>query len=554
MLQHLTIKNFALIDEYEICFEPFMSVVTGETGTGKSILIDALSLSLGARADSKMIRHGANRCDVTAEFLIDHLAAVNEWLAEQDLAQNQDCILRRAITLDGKSRAFINGQPVTLQQLSQLGELLVNIHGQHEHHFLLKKEHQLLLLDEFGRHQPLLEKIKKLFLEWQRLAKEKQQLQQLQQNDQQYDFIHFQLQELTDLALAPEEFQRLEAEHKTLCQAENILLRSQNSLNNLSENDLNIIAQLQLVQQQLGPIQSISESILNAHNNLSQAQLLIDEAVLDLRHYLSSFDLSPERLITISNRLDQIHRIAKKHRVKPEELCGKEIELKKLLDDLSHADEQLKHLAQQQKEVLERYHVFAEQLTKKRLAAGKTLSRAITQQMQKLAMTGGAFEIQFQPHHDVIHAKGQERCEFWVSPNPGQVAQPLGKIASGGELSRISLAIQVIFASGRVVPTLIFDEVDVGIGGATAMVVGQLLQQLGQHVQVLCVTHLPQVAVFAKQHYQVEKNIVDNQTYTSLKRLTHQDRQEEIARMLGGMTISPQSLAHAKELMDQAEP
>jgi DNA repair protein RecN (Recombination protein N) len=553
MLQHLTIKNFALIEHYEISFESGMTVLTGETGAGKSILIDALSLALGSRADSKMIRAGQERCDITAEFNIDQLNHVQSWLKGHDLAEDQTCLLRRTINSDGKSRAFINGQPVTLQQLNELGESLIDIHGQHEHHFLLKRDHQLLLLDEFAQNNVLLQEIRSLYDQWQTLEKQKSHFDQLQQNNSQKEFLNFQYQELKELALQAHEVETLEAEFKTLNQAEDILQRCHESLTLLAEGDVSITSILGQAQQLLGSLESIDPHLSNANKNLAQADVLIHEAVLDLRHYLSHFNASPDRLEEISSRLDHIHRIARKHRVKPEALMGVLQTLEIKLKELAHADEHLAQLEKAQQALLDQYQALAKQLSKQRLQAAKRLAAAVTKEMQRLAMTGGEFEIRFQPRDESIHSNGAERCEFWVRPNPGQSAQPLAKTASGGELSRISLALQVILAAHTVVPTLIFDEVDVGIGGATASIVGQLLKQLGEHVQVLCVTHLPQVAAFGDHHYQVQKMVVDQQTIASLKKLNAKSRQEEIARMLGGVSITPQSLAHAKEMLAQAK-
>lgn len=553
MLQHLTIRNFALIEHDEIDFDKGITVLTGETGAGKSILIDALSLVLGSRADSRLIRHGADRCDISAEFNIEHLSHVTHWLEEHELRHHQDCLLRRIISNDGKSRAFINGQPVTLLQLNDLGQYLVDIHGQHEHHFLLKRDHQLLLLDEFGQYPELLENLKTLYSQWQALEKQHEHFHQLHQNQTQKDFVQFQLQELQALNLQTNEITTLETEFKTLNQAEDILQRCQNAINLLTENEINIGGLLQQSQQQLIPIESIHEHIANASKNIVQADMLVHESAHDLRQYLAHFDTSPERLAEISNRLDHIHQIARKHRIKPEGLLALLDQLQKQYKDLVHASEALVEIENQQQAIVQQYQKAAQELSEKRANAAKRLSKAVTAEMQKLSMIAGKFEIQFQPFLEGIHPKGQERCEFWVKPNPGHPAQPLAKIASGGELSRISLAIQVILASHAVVPTLIFDEVDVGIGGATASIVGQLLKTLSQHTQVLCVTHLPQVAAFGDQHYKVKKSIAHQQTIMCLDKLVKKSRQEEIARMLSGIAITPQSLAHAKELLSQAQ-
>ena len=552
MLQHLSIQNFALIERHDISFDAGMSVLTGETGAGKSILIDAINLVLGGRADSKAIRHGAERCDITAEFDIDPLPNVRAWLIENALDQEGQCILRRTINADGKSRAFINGQSVTAQQLSALGEQLINIHGQHEHQLLLKRDQQRFLLDEFGQHDTLLQSISEIFEQWQTIENKKLSLTNQGQQKTQQEFLQFQYDELLALNPQPNEFVALEKEYKTLSQSENILQRVSSALTILDSEEQSISEIFEKAHQQLSPISEMHENLTNALSNLAQAKILTQEAIRDVQHFSDHLNLNPERLAEITQRMDELHRVARKHRIQPEALVEFQENLKIQIDQLAHLDVAFAEMEKTQAALKKNYVELALKLSKKRQQAAKKLSTQVSEQMQALAMSGGEFIVKLLPLDDGMHAGGLERCEFWVQPNPGQAAQPLAKIASGGELSRISLAIQVILASHTSVPTLIFDEVDVGIGGATATVVGKLLKQLGEYAQVLCVTHLPQVAAFGHHHYQVQKNVVKQQTSTALTKVMKDTRESEIARMLGGTHITAESLAHARALLDQA--
>ncbi len=551
MLQHLTIQNFALIQHYEIHFEKGLSVLTGETGAGKSILLDALGLVLGNRADSKMIRTGEKRCNITAEFDLNHLPSVQTWLNAHALDQDQQCILRRIITQDGKSRAFVNGHTVTLQQLSDLGEQLIDIHGQHEHHYLIKRDHQRALLDEYGRHQPLLDELQKIYEQWQLLAQQKQTLLATDQHQSLKDFLQFQYEEIETLQLQENEVETLEAEYKTLSQAEKFLTHVGETLKILEPGGTSLCHFLGQAKHTLESISPSHQDLTNAFENLSQAQLLLTEAQRDLEHFSYHFQQNPERLTVINERLDLLHRIARKHRITPAALYELRSELQKKLAQLANTDVLLIKIETQQKNLLNQYSDIANKLTKKREQVAKKFSEKVTEKMRLLAMKEGKFFIKLIPLEG-MHAYGNEACEYWVQPNPGQAPQALAKIASGGELSRISLAIQVILASHSIIPTLIFDEVDVGIGGATASVVGQLLKSVAQFVQVLCVTHLPQVAAFGDHHYQVQKQIIDQQTHTALTKLEGGTRQEEIARMLGGIRVTPETLATAKVLLKDA--
>lgn len=553
MLTELHITNFVLIEQHSLHFDAGLTVLTGETGAGKSIILDALSLVLGERADLGVIRHGAQRCEISARFAIAPSCAAHAWLVEQQLDADDDCLLRRVLSLDGKSRATINGIAVTLQQLRQLAELLVNIHGQHEHQALVKRHCQRQLLDRYGRHPALLKTVQLCYQQWFGCQQLLAQQRNLNEQHARCEFLQFQLDEWQRLGLVETDIDALEQEHTYLAKSGDRLNQVQQAYARLNGEAEHNIPQAMHSAQQLLHALSDTPALANALAALDSAAIQVSEACSDLQHYLDHTELNPERFNELDALLQQVHHLARKHRVKPSELASHYQGLHDELQQLQAAEQQ-SHLAEQRlAEYLAAYQSAAAQLTLKRQAAAIDLSRAIQARMQTLAMHGGQFHIHFddsdpstpQPH-------GAETCEFQVSANPGQPLQALSKVASGGELSRISLAIQVILADAMISPSLIFDEVDVGIGGATAAIVGQLLRSLSQHAQVLCVTHLAQVAACGHQHYQIAKMSESQKTTTSIQALTHEARQLEIARMLGGLQVTEQSLAHAKELLDAA--
>lgn len=552
MLTHIHITNFTIIEKLDLALTAGMTVLTGETGAGKSIIIDALGLILGGRADSSLVRHGTERCDIAATFTLSKESIAYAWLCKNELDDEDECIVRRTINQEGKSRAYINGQPVTLQQLKELGSRLISIHGQHEHQSLQKKDRRRQLLDAFAGLQPQLAQVKQLFQQWhtQQLQLENL-LNQAKQRELQQEYLHFQVQELNELNLQPNELADLQQEHQFLANIDKILQVGQQALNALTEAEEGNA--LQLLQQAQTAMANLSDTDTRLHaaaELLNTAVIQAEEAASELRDYLNHAEADPDRLTQIEDRLSAIYEVARKHKVYPEQLAEHFAKLKVELQQLVQLDDTVVELEQEIKKLAADYLAAAQQLTAKRQHAAAELSALITEQMQQLAMSGGRFAIELQPR-DGYHAAGLETVEFLVSANPGYPLQPLSKVASGGELSRISLAVQVITAQYNPIPTLIFDEVDVGIGGGTAQAVGRLLRTIGGTRQVLCVTHLPQVASQGHRHLQVEKQVTQQSTVTRIQSLSIEERVVEIARMLGGVQITEQTLAHAKEMLAQ---
>jgi DNA repair protein RecN (Recombination protein N) len=536
MLNHLHIENFVIIDHANIDFHPGMTVITGETGAGKSIILDALELVLGARNDKT---HG----EITASFDIENNPAAQAFLAENHL-DTTDCILRRVITKENKSKAFINQHPVPLQTLRECSEHLISIHGQHEHQDLTSREKQRNLLDGFANHFSLTQALKIIYTRFQELSDMyNQQKQNLSHRDSKLDFLKFQVDELDQLNLSRTELASLEQEHKQLSNIDKHLQNYQ-SLQDLLDNNL-----LENLAKSVSLLNILPPS--NLHNLINTANIQITEASSELQTLLNHIDLNPEKLAEIETRLAHIHEIARKHRIKSSEIPGLHEKLKSELSALLKLDNQLELLEKQMAEIKSEYFILANKLSDSRKKAAVSMSKAITKYMTQLGMSGGKFEINLIPHspeNEMITVYGLEKTEFLVSANPGQPLQPLSKVASGGELSRISLAIQLIANETTRMPILIFDEVDVGIGGATAEIVGQLLKKLGKTTQVICITHLPQVAAQGTHHLSVQKNISKNNTKTNITSLNPEEKIQEIARMLGGLKVTEQTVAHAREL------
>lgn len=547
MLTHLRIKNFAIIDELDLDISSKFNVITGETGAGKSIVIGALELVLGERADNNAIRHGQDKADITASFDITHNEAAKNWLQEQELENENECIIRRVLHSKSRSKFSINGTPITATQIKQLAESLINIHGQHQHQSLLKREYQLQLLDNFADHNDLVQQVTKLFHTWRDT---KQQLEKLQTqtgtDNARIELLQYQLQELEALSLQKNEVKRLHEEQKQLANAANLIQNCQTALSHLNENDTSVTSQLNQSLQLL-EANDKAKSIIELVNN---ALIQTEEAANELRHYVDKLEINPEKLTEVETRLNLIHDIARKHHIEPEKLAELQSNIATELDQLKHVDKHIAALKKDIEKFAKSYQTESEKLTKSRRKAAKILSANIQNKLQQLGMPGGKFDISLQPNKDNAFASyGLEHAEFLVSANPGQPLQPLTKVASGGEISRISLAIQVITAQTTTTPTLVFDEVDVGIGGGTAEIVGNLLRELGEKAQILCITHLPQVAAKGHQHYQVQKQTDGKTTSTNLQLLTQNERQQEIARMLGGVKITDKTLAHASEML-----
>ncbi len=555
MLTNLHIRDFAIIKESEIEFDNGMTTLTGETGAGKSILIDALSLLMGARADSKSVRHSCKRTEISASFNIDAFPDVRHWLEEQEL-DSEECLLRRVITADGRSKGYINGSPVPAQSLKALGSLLVDIHGQHEHQSLMQRNKQRQLLDDYANHSELLAQLKQAYDKWHSSQDTFEKLKQASADrDSRLGLLRYQVQELEQLAPVENEFDALEDKHKKISHSSSLLEGCNQVIDSIYENESNTaFSQLSHAANTLDDLSSYDKKLEAISELLNTASIETQEASNELRQYIDSIELDPEQQRSLEQRLDTYHEQARKHRVMPDKLPAVLESLQQELASLDDADTRLDSLQDEIKVAADNYKKLALKLTKSRKRNAKQLYELVTKGMQELGMQGGKFEIQLIDNDkNMFSSSGMEKIEFLVSANPGQPLQPLTKVASGGELSRISLAIQVSsFKKGQNKPALIFDEVDVGIGGGVAEVVGQQLRQLGQTNQVMCVTHLPQVAALGHHHFRVTKTTTKDSTHTALEALDGENRKQEIARMLGGVKITKQTLAHAEEMLTMA--
>ncbi len=547
MLRGLSIRNLAIVTSAELELGDGMVVLTGETGAGKSILIDALSLALGGKADKRMIRHGEARAEVGAVFQVDASGPAAAWLCEHELDADGECILRRVLNQDGRSRAFVNGSPVPRKTLQEIGALLVAIHGQHAHQALARPAHQRRLLDRFGGHAKLLQRVAELYRALQQTHRELDALQAAaDERAARGDLLRFQIGELDELAIGDGEWQRLDEEQRRL-----------SSTDRLRDGVAQVLTQVHddgglrdALHEAATRLRELAETDARLGENaelLESARIQIDEVGAELRHYLDGMELDPARLAEVENRLGLLLDIARKYRVAPDELNAHRDALAEELAGLRDDDEASQRLREQLDLLQAEYDQAAGKLRAKRQAAARRLSRSVSQSMQTLAMRGGRFEIRVED--DEAGANGRDRIEFLVSANPGQPPAPLATIASGGELSRISLALQAATAGCDEVPTLIFDEVDVGIGGATADIVGGLLRDLANRHQVVCITHLPQVAAFGEQHLAVTKRSRGRRTETLIERLDEVQRIDELARMLGGTRVGDKARANAREML-----
>lgn len=552
MLVHLSIHNYAIVDHLDLELDAGMSAISGETGAGKSIMLDALGLCLGDRADSGVVRPGADKADLLASFDLGDIPEARAWLAERDLEREGPCILRRVITAEGRSRGYINGSPCPQSDLKALGELLIDIHSQHEHQSLLKSETHRRLLDEFASCQELARQVQLAAQRWKQTRNELERISSLgDEQRSRHQLLSYQLEELENLALGDNELERLEQEHKALSNAEALLGACRQVLDLCSESDAgNVLSALTASLNRLASFGSQGGALGEASNLLASAQIQVEEAVGELNRFLDHFDADPQRQQYLEERLDSIYTLARKHRLHPGELANLQHRLFEELESLNADDQASERLSEELAAYARHYQEKADELSAARNQAATRLAAAVEKELQTLGMPGGRFSVQLHPlGSDEPQASGLESVELLVSANPGQPLRPLAKVASGGELSRISLAIQVITAQTSRVPTLVFDEVDVGIGGPTAEVVGQLLRRLGERGQVLCVTHLPQVAAQGHQHLFVHKRRGSDATSTAVSKLDDKGRVEEIARMLGGVDLTAESLAHARKMV-----
>lgn len=556
MLNHIRIKDFAIIDELEVNLAAGMSVLTGETGAGKSILIDALGLALGDRADAGVVRINCKRAEIAASFNIDKLADVAAWLEENDLDDGDDCLIRRTIAAEGRSKGFINGSPVPMQSLRALGELLIDIHGQHEHQSLLRNDEQRRLLDDFAGHADLLNKLNASYQTWHEANDEYQRLSSAAQDrDAQLDLLRYQVNELDTLEPQAGEYDQINIDHARLANVGQLQTTGHQLLESLEDSeDAAASTLLARAVTALDELRDVDSKLGEFSDSLNGALAEVQEAVSGLRSYLSGLDADPARLQEVETRIGVLLDFARKHHIKPEQLPEKHQSLKNELDSLEHAETRLEGLQEDIANKLVEYNKLAKKLSNSRKKQTALLSKRVTEHMQELGMPGGQFAIELEPRDaNTPSPLGLERVVFTVSANPGQPPKALNKVASGGELSRISLAIQVVLANDVHIPTLIFDEVDVGIGGGVAEIVGSRLRALAENRQVLCVTHLPQVAAQAHSHLQVSKTRGTDSTGTGIETLNEAGRGQEIARMLGGVEITKQTLAHAEEMIERAK-
>lgn len=545
MLTDLSIRDYAIVQRLDIELHNGMTCVTGETGAGKSIMLDALGLCIGDRADARAVRAGADRAEISALFSVEHLPLAQDWLERAALLEGHECLIRRTVTSDGRSRAFINGSPATLAQCTELGELLVDIHSQHAHQSLLRRAVQRELLDEFSE---ITNEAAAVASEAEAIRGLKQELATLTSSskelEERRDLLNYQIEELLELNFTEGELESLESEQKLLSNANWIM----DTVHGVSEQCAQLGDQLRSSVAALSD-DRLGSGIDESRDMVASSQIQLDEAASELRRYLDRIELDPQKLQEVEKRLDAAYTLARKHRIQPEALAD---HLNTLSDELEGLEQGNQRLDELEKEIDKRQTEWGEAataLSKKRAAGGKALASRAMDLLAQLAMERCTLEIGFLPlDADKLDPRGLEEIEIWIATNPGSQPGPLNKVASGGELSRISLALQVAVADMATAPTMIFDEVDVGVGGAVADVVGKLLRTLSANVQVLCVTHLPQVAAKGHKHIQVSK-AGDEVVTTSLNYLSGDERVEELSRMLGGAVVTEATRENARELL-----
>jgi DNA repair protein RecN (Recombination protein N) len=552
VLVNLQVRDFAIVDRIDVEFEPGMTVLTGETGAGKSILVDALGLVLGERGGSKLVRSGAKRAEFSAEFDVSHLPQALAWLEEQALDEDDACLLRRVIGAEGRSRAFINGNAVPLQQLKTLGEMLIDIHGQHFHQSLGRRAIQRDLLDHYGGHQELRDRTAGAFEDWQSRLQHLAALREADADrESRIDLLGFQLQELESLDARPGEYAALHAEAQRLANSGRLAEGVAAVLDDLSEHDAaNAAAMLAVAERTLQGLVAFDEELGAIAELVETAGIQVAEAADSLRRYGDSIDMDPGRQDVVEQRLDSMQTIARKHRLEPPELPELRTRLATELDELIHAEERGRELEQEVQAAADRYREFAGELSRSRTMAATAFANSVSEAMAGLGMPGGRFEIAVEQRAEGSErASGIDDIEFLISANPGQPVMPLSSVASGGELSRMSLSIQVIASGGSTIPTMVFDEVDSGVGGGVAEMVGRRLAEVSLDRQVLCVTHLPQVASLADHHIRISKVSDGKATRTRAHVLARDERIDELARMLGGVEITAKTREHAAEML-----
>ena len=557
MLTQLTINNFAIVRHLNLELSEGMSVITGETGAGKSIAIDALGLCLGYRSESSMIRNGADKADITATFQMQPNSPAYLWLKDHELLDEEnshECILRRMINLEGRSKAFVNNRPLPISQLRELGQYLIHLNGQHAPQLLLKSEYQLELVDNYAGIHNLLGKMQEQYNKWRKLHQQvKNFRQECKENEARKQLMQYQVHELDEFDIKEGEFEEMEETHTRLSNSEELTEMSQSVLDLLSDDNSNANSLIYNAIRYLEDLVDVDANYQSSLDMLNEALIQVQEASSEVRALADSIEQDPELLAELDERISRAMSLAKKHYVSPNELWRHHTVLQDELQKLVDFEDNEDQLIADEKKAYRECVALAEQIYQERVSAAQKLAEQVTSQIKALSMENGEFYIDIQ--HDVkkLTPNGADFVEFNLRSNLGQNAQPLAKIASGGELSRISLAVQVLTANKLSTPTIIFDEVDVGISGIAATTVGRLLRQLGNKCQVLCVTHLPQVASHGHQHFNVQKYVKDNQTETQMSLLSEQERVNALARLLGGSKITDAVLANAQEMLSLAK-
>ena len=553
MLKSLHIQNFAIIQSLELHFFSGLSTLTGETGAGKSIIIDAIGLVLGDRADNGLIRAGENSAEIVLVIELADDSNILDWLIENDFEAESECILRRVIRKDGKSRAYINNTPVPLKSLKEFSERIINIYGQHAHQSLMHTSTQRELVDQFAGHSDELTALKNLHHDWQILQ---QRVQQLRDNaseiSSRIELLSYQVEELDQLSLAENEFAQLEQNLSRLANAEQLKQVTATAGHRLRNDDNeDISSQLNQLSNQVEQCLAEDPSLTNTHQALLEAVTLIDEAASELSHYAEQVSLDPQALADTEERISIIDQISRKHKIAPAQIPALYVRLRQELDSLTQPDCDLDSLTSQLQQAEQQTMALAEKISNNRSAAAGKLSTEITQALAKLGMQKAKLDIQVSPLKQLT-SSGLDKIVINIQTNPGQNMLPLTQVASGGELARISLAIQMIAVDKLEVPVLIFDEVDSGVGGAVAEVVGKALRDIGAHKQVMCITHLAQVAANAHHHYRVNKYSEDEDTASAIEYLEHEHRVTELARMIGGVKLTENTFLHAQEMLETA--
>ncbi len=556
MLISLSVRNLAVVEDLALTFEPGMTSLTGETGAGKSMLVDALSLVLGDRADSNMIRHGAERAEIEADFNLNNNAHLAKWLKDHELDEEEQCHLRRTISRDGRSKGYINGRTVPLALLKEVSERSIDIHGQHAHQSLIRPQTQREILDIVSDNKALLDKLKAAYRDWLASQQEFEQLQnQADEQRAKQELLQYQVTELDNFQLTEAHIQNLLQEQSQLANATQLISTAETGLHRIfDEEQAGAYDIINHTLAELEKLQHFEPRFASAVETLNAAIINLDETANELRHYLDHIDLDPERLNSIENELSQLHDIARKHQVEVEQLPELYQTLSSELERLSNSEVQIAELETALAAKEDKCRALSRQIHEKRVKTAKPLAKQISASIKQLAIPSGEIDIEVTANSDDKFSEhGMDNIRILVRTNPGQPSGELAKVASGGELARISLAIQVVTAGKRTVPTLIFDEVDVGIGGSVAEVVGQHLRKLATTQQVICITHLPQVAAQAHHQLQVSKKHLKDSTHIVVDKLDRQQRIEEIARMLGGVNLTTKTRSHAEEMLDQAQ-